>query len=100
MIRSLMFCAMLLPAASVSATTAKETDCGYQAQVVSAVQTARIEKVKERKVPEHLAAADPAWPEKYNAVIPLVAPWVYEMKMRDLRQADLGAAWNEMCLAQ
>ncbi|WP_037228707.1 hypothetical protein [Roseobacter sp. GAI101] len=92
--------ALLGGAAPVWAQTAAEVDCGYQAAVVEAVRQARIERVKERKVPEHVAASAPTWPEKYNAVVPLVAPWVYEMKMRDVKANDLGAAWNEMCLAR
>ncbi len=89
----------LAMAAPVSAASDAEIDCAYQADVVSAVRQARIERVKERKVPEYVQAMAPTWPEKYNAVVPLVAPWVYEMKMRDLKSSDLGAAWKEMCLA-
>lgn len=76
-----------------------QVDCTYQANVVEAVRQARIARVKERQVPQHVQATAPTWPEKYNAVVPLVAPWVYEMKMRDVKANDLGAAWKEMCLA-
>lgn len=83
----------------VQAASKKETDCGYQADVVGAVQKARIARVRERKVVDAVeAAAD--WPEKYNAVIPLVTPWVYEMKLKDVKAQDLAAAWKENCLAQ
>jgi|TARA_R110000850_G_scaffold29198_8_gene80770 hypothetical protein len=91
---------LLSSAAPVFAASDAEVDCGYQAAVVEAVRQARIERVKERSVPAHVAAASPEWPEKYNAVVPLVAPWVYEMKMRDVKANDLGAAWKEMCLAR
>ncbi len=91
---------LLATAAPVLAQTAKETDCTYQADVVEAVRQARIERVKERKVPAHVQAAAPGWPEKYNAVVPLVAPWVYEMKMADVKANDLGAAWKEMCMGR
>jgi hypothetical protein len=30
----------------------------------------------------------------------LIAPWVYEQKMRDIREKDLSAAWLELCLKQ
>lgn len=86
--------------APVFAATAAEKDCAFQADVVNAVRQARIDRIKERKVPAHVATTAPAWPEKYNAVVPLVAPWVYEMKMRDVKANDLGAAWKEMCLAR
>ena len=75
-----------------------EVNCAYQADVVQAVRQARLNRVKERSVADHVAASAPAWPEKYNAVVPLVTPWVYEMKMREVKANDLGAAWKEMCL--
>ena len=53
-----------------------------------------------RKVPDHVAEAAPEWPEKYNAVIPLVTPWVYGMKMAEVKASDLSAAWKELCLSQ
>ena len=94
-------CAALVAVMGVPAFAAskKETDCGYQAAVVAAVQQARIDRVGERKVPAHVSA-QATWPERYNVAITLVTPWVYEMKMRDVKKHDLSAAWNEMCLAQ
>ncbi|WP_299023967.1 hypothetical protein [uncultured Sulfitobacter sp.] len=97
----LVVCAAL--AASVSAipalaNTTKAKDCGYQSDVVAAVQAARVARVGERKVPAHLKDAE--WPEKYNAVIPLVTPWVYGMKMSEVKSADLAGAWKELCLSQ
>lgn len=100
MIRVLSVLAMVGLAQPVLAETAKEVDCGYQADVVAAVQAARLARVKERAVPDHVAATDPDWPEKYSVVVQLVTPWVYEMKMRELKVADLGAAWKELCLQQ
>ncbi len=91
--------ALLMTSGPSFAASKKATDCGHQAAVVGAVQKARIERVKERKVPEHVAA-QATWPDSYNTAIPLVTPWVYEMKMRDVKSQDLAAAWNEMCLAQ
>lgn len=76
----------------------KATSCGYQADVVAAVQQARLERVAERAVSEHVLASGPTWPEKYNNSIPLVAAWVYEQKRKAIRQQDLSAIWNELCL--
>jgi len=78
----------------------KEETCGYQAEVVSAIQQARLDRVPERGVPEHILAQSPTWPEKYNNAIPLIAPWVYEQKRKVIRNEDLGAAWSELCLQQ
>jgi hypothetical protein len=95
-----MMAGLLISAAPVLAQTAKETDCGYQADVVNAVRQARLSRVKERKVAAHVQETAPSWPEKYSAIVPLVTPWVYEMKMRDVKANDLGAAWKEMCMGR
>ncbi len=100
MIRVLRVSLCLAMASPAFAATAKNKDCGYQSDVVAAVQAARVARVGERDVPAHVAETAPEWPEKYNAVIPLVAPWVYGMKMGEVKKADLKAAWNEMCLSQ
>ncbi|MCX7560854.1 hypothetical protein OS190_14855 [Sulfitobacter sp. F26204] len=78
---------------------AKVESCGHQATVVAAIQQARLDRVKERKVHEHVLAKA-TWPENFNTAIPLLTPWVYEMKMRDIREKDLAAAWTELCLQQ
>jgi hypothetical protein len=78
----------------------KAESCRYQAEVVAAIQQARLKRVRERKVPDAIAATNPTWPENYNAAISLITPWVYEKKMRILRKEDLGAAWKELCLLQ
>lgn len=77
-----------------------EKECGIQARLIAAIQQARLDRVPERKVQEHLLAQGPDWPENYNAVIPIVTPWVYEQKRRTIRNQDLSAAWKEQCLLQ
>ena len=76
----------------------KAESCGFQADVVAAVQQARLDRVAERKVADHILAQGPTWPEKYNNTIPLIAPWVYEQKRRVIRTEALAAAWNALCL--
>ncbi|KUJ80571.1 hypothetical protein AVO45_05865 [Ruegeria marisrubri] len=92
--------AALLLASPLAAAETKQQSCEYQAQVVAAIQKARLDKVKERDVPQAIAETNPTWPENYNAAIPLITPWVYEQKMRDVRKHDLSAAWLELCLQQ
>ncbi len=89
-----------LVATPVFARDSKEVSCGYQADIVAAIQQARKDRVKERDVPQHIAGANPTWPENYNAAIPIMTPWVYDQKMRDVRKKDLAAAWKELCLQQ
>ncbi len=93
------FAATLL-ATPLAAAETKEQSCQYQADVVAAIQQARLDRVKERNVPQAIADSGPTWPENYNAAIPLITPWVYEQKMRDVRNKDLSAAWMELCLLQ
>ena len=92
--------ALLLSSATVAAAKdSKEEYCGQTANLVGAIQQARLDRVPERKVPETILAANPSWPERYNNAIPLLVPWVYERKMREVRKNDLAAAWKEVCIA-
>lgn len=82
------------------AQDSQEETCGYQADVVAAIQQARLDRVAEREVQAHILATAPEWPEQYNNAIPLITPWVYEQKRRVIRNEDLSAAWSELCLSQ
>ena len=92
--------AVAVLATPLAAAETKEQSCQYQADVVAAVQQARLDRVKERDVPKAVSDTAPTWPESYNAAVPLITPWVYDQKMRDVRKKDLGAAWLELCLLQ
>lgn len=92
--------ALTLLAFPVQAADTPRQSCEYQAQVVAAVQQARLDRVKERDVPAAVAATNPTWPENYNAAVPLVTPWVYEQKMRTIREKSLADAWLELCIQQ
>ncbi|MFK7755007.1 MAG: hypothetical protein AB8B51_20980 [Sedimentitalea sp.] len=100
MLRFASFAAVLLLGTPSFAADTKDISCGYQAEVVAAIQQARKDRVKEPDVADVIKATSPTWPENYNAAIPLIAPWVYEQKRRDIRTKDLGAAWKDLCLAQ
>lgn len=100
MTRHALTLATLVLATPVLADDEKILDCGYQAQVVAAVQQARLDRVPEREVSDHILAQSPDWPDNYNNAIPLITPWVYEQRRRIIRNEDLAAAWNELCLQQ
>lgn len=87
-------------AGPVAAEAEKEESCGYQAKVVQAIQQARLDRVKERRVEKTILDSNPGWPENYNAAIPLITPWVYELPMKQVRNNDLGDVWIELCLQQ
>ena len=67
--------------------------------MAAAVQKARLDGVREKKVAEAIARTNPDWPARYNNAIPIFVGAVYGMKKRALRKVDLGAQWFEMCLA-
>ncbi|ASM73330.1 MULTISPECIES: hypothetical protein [Roseobacteraceae] len=94
-----MFATAGMSTAALAADT-KEQSCAYQAAIVAAVQAARMDGVKEQSVPETILASDHSWPEGYDAAIPIITPWVYEQKRRDLKTKDFAAAWSELCLQQ
>ncbi|MEO9648883.1 MAG: hypothetical protein ABJ360_22860 [Roseobacter sp.] len=100
MMRMIFVAAFAFCAGPAFSQTEKEISCGYQADVVGAVQQARLDRVKERNVEKTLLAGDPSWPENFNAAIPLVAPWVYELPIKQVRNNDLGDVWSELCLSQ
>lgn len=98
MIIRLALAAALL-ASPALAEISKQEACGYEAQVMAAVQQARLERVRKDKLAAHIAASNPSWPQNYNAAIPNMAEYVYEqLKRHDLKQNDLGALWLQQCL--
>ncbi|MDU9003509.1 hypothetical protein [Sedimentitalea todarodis] len=80
------------------AAESKEQSCGYQAQVISAIQKARLDRVKQADVASTIAASNPTWPANYNAAIPQLTEFVYSQKKRDLKKTDLGANLQQQCL--
>lgn len=98
MLRYSLACAIALMAQPAFAQSEKEISCGYQADVVGAIKQARLDRVSERKLREELAKTA-TWPEKYNNIIPIIAPSIYEKKRRDLRNEDLAGWWREQCMA-
>ena len=89
--------AALLAAPAYAAET-KEQSCKYQGQVMAAVQQARLDRVPQKNVEQVILDGEPAWPDAYSKAIPQLAAHVYDMKRRDLRNADLGAVFEQQCL--
>ncbi len=89
-------CLVAMPAL---ADDSKEVSCGYEAQVMAAVQQARLDRVKKESVAQHIAESSPTWPDNYNAAIPQMTEFVFGQKRKDLRKQDLGELWKQQCLA-
>lgn len=96
MIRIFLVAALL--AAPAYASETKEESCKYQGQVMAAVQQARLDRVPQEEVEQAILASGPEWPEAYSNAIPQLSAHVYAMKRRDLRNADLGAIFEQQCL--
>lgn len=89
---------LALTSTSALAQSDKEIDCGHQADVVAAVQKARLDGVREKNVRTSIEETNPAWPERYSNAIPVFAAQVYQIKKRDLKKVDLRAEWMGTCM--
>ncbi len=100
MFRTLMFLAGLgLAAPAMSATEAeKQADCAFQAELMGAVQAARLDRVRKNKVAEKLIAQNPDWPAGVSNALPAATEYVYSIKRRDLKKVDLAAQTKATCL--
>lgn len=96
MVRYVMIACLM--ATSASAQDSKEDSCKYQGQVMAAVQQARLDRVREADVEQHILQSEATWPERYNGAITHFAPVVYGAKRRDLKRVDLGAQIEAQCL--
>ncbi len=96
MIRYVLAFALLGTAAQAAGN--KEEVCGQQGVLMSAIQEARLDRVRESKLEAHLYEANPSWPESYKVAISQLAPLVYAAKRKDLKNIDLGAQIEQQCL--
>lgn len=78
--------------------TEKQTACRLQAELVGAVQQARLDRVRKAKLTETLRAANPDWSEGMVQAIPAIGDYVYSFKRRELRGVDLAATSKQQCL--
>ena len=100
MMRTILAFTLAVATFPAAAETEKEESCRLQADVVVAIQKARLDRVRERRVEKAVLDTNPTWPEKYNNLIPILTPWVYELPMEQVRENDLGEVWNTACVNQ
>ncbi|MEM6888013.1 MAG: hypothetical protein AAF636_07720 [Pseudomonadota bacterium] len=99
MVRISFIALVLLGMTPVLAQTEKEISCDYQAEVVAAIQKARLGEIDQTSVPDTIQRGA-KWPEKFNAIIPIVTPWIYDLPLTDVQSNDLSQIWREGCLKQ
>jgi hypothetical protein len=97
---SIAFALTLTATTALAEDVSKTEDCGYQADVVAAIQQARLDRVKETNLAEAIAETNPEWPERYNNAVTVLAGAIYRVKRRDLKDVDLGEQWKTACLSQ
>jgi len=85
-------------AAPAFAQDEREASCGYQGAIATAIQTARLDGVRENRVEREILGNSPAWPASFNGAIPTIAGWIYQIDRSQLRSNDLGAIWQEQCV--
>ena len=91
--------ALCLTAADAAEDEAqKQAECQFQADLIGAVQQARLDRVREDRLAETLMAANPGWPEGAAQAIPAIGAYVYGFKRRQLRNVDLAATSKQQCL--
>ncbi len=76
----------------------KEAACAFQAELMGAVQTARLDRVRKSRVTDRLIAENPDWPAGVAQALPAVTDYVYSIKRRELQQVDLAAQTEATCL--
>ena len=96
MIRITLAAVLLAPPAY--AADNKEDSCKYQGQVMAAVQAARLDRVKQADVEQHILDSEPDWPEQYSKAIPQLTTHIYAMKRRDLKATEFGPLLEQQCL--
>lgn len=100
MLRIALVAAMLATPVLADEELTKQQSCQYYADIVDAIRLARLDRVPEKKLEETIAASDPEWPESFNKIIPALAPEIYKMKRRDLKNDGFADAWMDICLQQ
>lgn len=95
--RFVFLIALALPGA-VFAEQSKEEACALQGDVMTAIQQARLDRVRQGAVIPTIYEANPDWPESMKTALPGMIDWVYSMKRRDLRKVDLGPVTRQQCL--
>lgn len=98
MFARVMFIAAMYFSTPGFAAQSKEAACALQNDVVSAIQKARLDRVRKAEVVPTLVEANPAWPTGLADGLPQLVEWVYSLRRRDLKGVDLGATAEQQCL--
>lgn len=98
MLRYVMALSLACSALPAFADADKDVVCGYQGEMTSVIQQARLKGVAEENVEATILDGSQGWPENYNNAIPTLAQWVYQTDLGIIEQTDMGAIWKSECL--
>lgn len=90
---ALSFAATVAPAQQ-----SKEVVCQTQGDLWMVIQQARLQGIRETKLTQAVAKVRPNLSQAVLDTVPQIGAFVYDMRMRDLKQMDLGVAGREQCL--
>ena len=96
----LAIAALLLATPGWAATDADEQErvCQLQADMIAAVQTARLDRVRKDNAQSAILEANPDWPDGSAQALPPMIDFIYSQKRRDLRDVDLAGATKASCI--
>ena len=90
--------ALLMTSGPANAASEKEAECQFQANLLSAVQKARLNGVPKANLAKVIKASNPDLTESVIAAIPAIGDHVYSIKRQDLEKVDLGVTTKAQCL--
>ena len=89
---------LLMTSGQAGAVSEKEAQCQFQANLLSAVQKARLNGVSKANLQKVIKGSNPDLSDSVIATIPAIGEHVYAIKRQDLEQVDLGATTKTQCL--
>ncbi len=79
---------------------AKRVQCEQSANLIGAVQQARLDRVRKARVADTVLAANPGLPDAVGTALPALVEYIYSIPRRDLKEQDLAATTLQQCLEQ
>jgi len=79
---------------------AKRAQCEVSADLIGAVQQARLDRVGKRKAAKKVLESRSDWPANIGNALPTLVEYVYSLPRKDLKTQDLAKVTRIQCLQQ
>ncbi len=101
-------CAAILALPAMAQTTSdtdaqdatKLAQCELSANMIGAVQQARLDRVRKGRAAAKVMNANAAWPDSVKTALPTIVEFVYGLPRKDLTTQDLRETTRVQCLQQ